>query len=165
MWSIPTLLLAIILGFVLGTGFGQLLLAIGLSTWVDIARIVRGQVLQIKTLPYIEATKALGFQHTSIMYRHILPNLISPLIVMAIANFGSAVLIESGLSFLGLGVELGTPTWGRMVFEGYPYLLFEEGKGMAIFPGIVLIALVMSINLAGNGVRDAWNLAQTRSES
>lgn len=154
-WAIPTLLLAIVLGFVMGTGFWQLMLAIALSNWVEIARLVRGQVLSIKNLPYIEATQALGISSRRTLFRHILPNILSPLIVMAVSNFGSAVLVESGLSFLGLGVEVGVPTWGRMVFDGYNYILFENGKWLAIFPGIALILLVVSINLLGNGLRDA----------
>lgn len=154
-WAIPTLLLAIVLGFVMGTGFWQLMLAIALTNWVEIARLVRGQVLSIKNLPYIEAAQALGLGRWRTLYKHILPNIVSPLIVMAVANFGSAVLVESGLSFLGLGVELGVPTWGRMVYEGYNYILFENGKWLAIFPGIALILLVVSINLVGNGLKDA----------
>lgn len=154
-WAIPTLLLAIVLGFVMGTGFWQLMLAIALTNWVEIARLVRGQVLSIKNLPYIEATQALGLGRWRTLYKHILPNIVSPLIVMAVANFGSAVLVESGLSFLGLGVEVGVPTWGRMVYEGYNYILFENGKWLAIFPGIALILLVVSINLLGNGLKDA----------
>jgi peptide/nickel transport system permease protein len=154
-WSLPTLLLAIVLGFVMGTGFWQLMLAIALSTWVEVARMVRGQVLGIKNLQYIEATKSLAYPAWRVMFRHILPNIFSPIIVLAVANFGSAVLIESGMSFLGLGVELGVPTWGRMIYEGYTFIVFENGKWLAIFPGLALISLIISINLIGNGLRDS----------
>jgi len=154
-WSLPTLLLAIVLGFVMGTGFWQLMLAIALSTWVEVARMVRGQVLGIRNLQYIEATKSLAYPAWRVMFRHILPNIFSPIIVLAVANFGSAVLIESGMSFLGLGVELGVPTWGRMIFEGYTFIVFENGKWLAIFPGLALISLIISINLIGNGLRDS----------
>lgn len=154
-WSLPTLLLAIVLGFVMGTGFWQLMLAIALSTWVEVARMVRGQVLGIRSLQYIEATKSLAYPAWRVMFRHILPNIFSPIIVLAVANFGSAVLIESGMSFLGLGVELGVPTWGRMIYEGYTFIVFENGKWLAIFPGLALISLIISINLIGNGLRDS----------
>lgn len=154
-WTIPTLLLAIAINFVLGTGFWQLMLAIALSNWVDIARLVRGQVLSIRQMPFIEAAESVGLKPLPILFRHIFPNLYSPLIVMAVANFGSAILIESGLSFLGLGVGVGIPTWGRMVYDGYAFLLFERGRWLAILPGCALILLVVSINLIGNWLRDS----------
>ncbi|MBX7241128.1 MAG: ABC transporter permease [Bacteroidia bacterium] len=157
-WAIPTLLLAIVLGFVMGMGFWQLMLAIGLSNWVDIARMVRGQVMGIRNLLYIEATNALGLGQIRVMFRHILPNIVSPLIIMGVSNFGSAILVESGLSFLGLGVGLEVPSWGRMVFEGYPYLVMENGRSLALIPGIALILLVISIHLIGNGLRDTFAL-------
>ena len=157
-WAIPTLLLAIVLGFVMGMGFWQLMLAIGLSNWVDVARLVRGQVMGIRNLLYIEATRALGLGKVRVMIKHIIPNIISPLIIMAVSNFGSAILVESGLSFLGLGVGLEVPTWGRMVFEGYPFLVLENGKWLALIPGIALILLVVSIHLIGNGLRDTFAL-------
>ncbi len=156
-WSVPTLLLAIVLGFVMGMGFWQLKLAIGLTNWVDIARLVRGMVIKLKGLPFIEATHSLGLGRTRIMVRHILPNVVSALIIMAVSGFGSAILVESGLSFLGLGVGLEVPTWGRMVYEGYPFLVMENGKWLAIIPGIALILLVVSIHLIGTGLRDTFS--------
>lgn len=154
MWSIPTLLMAIVLGFVMGTGWLQLVLAIALSGWVEAARLVRGQVMSVKEQTYIEATKALGYGTPRVLFKHLLPNVIQPVIVIAVANFGSAILIESGLSFLGLGVELGVPTWGRMIYEGYTYILFAHGKWLAIFPGLALTFLVIAINWIGNGLRE-----------
>ncbi|MCL4148336.1 UNVERIFIED_CONTAM: hypothetical protein GTU68_043760 [Idotea baltica] len=158
MWSIPTLLLALAISFVLGKGFWQLFVAIGVSMWVEVARIVRGQILSVKELSFTEAAQALGYPSPRIMFRHILPNVISPIIVIAVANFGAAVLIESGLSFLGIGVEVPIPTWGRMIYEGYTYIVFENGKWLAFFPGIALILLVVSINLIGIGLRDALDI-------
>lgn len=157
-WSVPTLLLALALSLALGKGFWQVFLAIGLSMWVEVARIVRGQIMGIKELAFTEAAHALGFGHTRIMFRHVLPNIISPIIVIAVANFGAAVLIESGLSFLGIGVEVPVPTWGRMIYEGYTYIVFENGKWLALFPGMALIGLVVSINLIGIGLRDALDV-------
>ncbi len=158
MWSIPTLLLALAISFVLGKGFWQLFVAIGLSMWVELARIVRGQVLSVRALPMAEAGRALGYPSGRIMFRHILPNITSPIIVVAVANFGAAVLIESGLSFLGIGVEVPIPSWGRMIYEGYTFIMFENGQWLAIFPGAALIFLVISINLIGIGLRDAFDV-------
>ncbi len=158
MWSIPTLLLALAIVFVLERGFWQLFLAIGVSMWVEVARIVRGQILSVREMPFTEAARALGFRDFRIMFRHVLPNVLSPIIVIAVANFGAAVLIESGLSFLGIGVEVPIPTWGRMIYEGYTYIVFENGKWLAFFPGMALILLVVSINLIGIGLRDALDV-------
>ncbi|MEM6629744.1 MAG: ABC transporter permease [Bacteroidota bacterium] len=158
LWSIPTLLLALAISFVLGKGFWQVFVAIGLSMWVEVARIVRGQILSVREDLYIEAAKAQGFTDVRILFHHILPNIVSPIIVMGVANFGAAVLIESGLSFLGIGVEVPIPTWGRMVYEGYTFIIFESGKWLAFFPGIALISLVVSINLVGIGLRDTLDV-------
>ena len=158
LWSIPTLLLALALSFVLGKGFWQVFVAIGLSMWVDVARIVRGQILSVREELYVEAARALGLSDLRILFNHILPNIINPIIVIAVANFGAAVLIESGLSFLGIGVEVPIPSWGRMVYEGYTFIIFESGKWLAFYPGLALISLVVSINLVGIGLRDALDV-------
>ena len=157
-WSIPTLLLALAISFVLGKGFWQVFVAIGLSTWVEVARLVRGQVFSLKEQAFIEASRALGFKSGRIIRQHLLPNVLSPIIVISIANFGAAVLIESGLSFLGIGVEVPIPSWGRMIYEGYTYIVFENGKWLAFFPGSALILLVIAINLLGIGLRDALDV-------
>lgn len=158
LWSIPTLLMALALAAVLGRGFWQLFVAIGISMWVEVARLVRGQILATREQPYVEAAQSLGYSSGRIMWRHILPNVFNPIIVIAVANFGAAVLIESGLSFLGLGVEVPIPTWGRMVNEGYTYLVFEAGQWLAIYPGLALVLLIVSVNLVGIGLRDAFDL-------
>ncbi|MEL6676988.1 MAG: ABC transporter permease [Bacteroidota bacterium] len=158
MWSLPTLLLALAISFVLGKGFWQVFVAIGVSMWVDVARIVRGQILSLREQNFAEAAEALGYKKPRIMFRHILPNVVSPIIVVAVANFGAAVLIEAGLSFLGIGVELPIPSWGSMISEAYTYIVFETGKWLAIFPGLALVLLVVSINLIGIGLRDALDV-------
>ena len=158
LWSIPTLLLALALAAVLGRGFWQLFVAIGASMWVEVARLVRGQILATREQPFVEAAQALGYPSGRIMARHILPNVFNPIIVIAVANFGAAVLIESGLSFLGLGVEVPIPTWGRMINEGYTYLVFEAGQWLAIYPGLALVLLIVSVNLIGIGLRDATDV-------
>ncbi|TAE48645.1 MAG: ABC transporter permease, partial [Bacteroidetes bacterium] len=154
-WSVPTLLLALVISFILGKGFWQLFVAIGISMWVEVARMVRGQILSLREWQFTEAARTLGFGHMRILFRHILPNITGPLIVVAVANFGSAILVESGLSFLGIGVEVPIPTWGRMIYEGYTYIVLENGKWLAFFPGMALILLIVSINLIGIGLRDA----------
>lgn len=158
MWSVPTLLLALAISFVLGKGFWQLFLAIGLSIWVEVARLVRGQIMSVKKNLFSEAGRALGYRDLRIMFRHILPNILSPIIVIAVANFGSAVLIESGLSFLGIGVEVPVPTWGQMIYEGYTYIVFDYGQWLAFYPGFALMALIIAVNLIGIGLRDALDV-------
>ena len=114
-WSIPTLLLVFALTLLLGKGFWQVFIAIGLTTWVNVARLVRGQVMSIKQLDYVEAGRALGFSSSRIIVRHILPNVAGPIIVIAASNFASAIVIEAGLSFLGVGVQPPQPSWGLMI--------------------------------------------------
>ncbi|MCB9233799.1 MAG: ABC transporter permease [Bacteroidia bacterium] len=154
-WSIPTLLLAISITFAFEKGFWQVFVAIGLSMWVEVARIVRGQIFSIREMQYIEATKSLGFGAFRTITRHILPNIMSPVIIVAAANFASAILIEAGLSFLGVGVQPPVPSWGTMIREGYTYIIFESGKWLAIFPGLAIVLVVISLNLVGFGLRDA----------
>lgn len=154
-WSIPTLLLAISISFALGEGTWQLFLAIGVSTWVEVARIVRGQIFTVREMQYIEATRAMGFGNVRTIFYHILPNILSPLIIIAAANFAAAILIEAGLSFLGVGIQAPTPSWGSMIKEGYTQVMFESGAWLAIFPGIAIILVVISLNLVGFGLRDA----------
>ncbi len=156
-WSIPTLLLAISLSFVLGKGFWQLFLAIGVSMWVEVARIVRGQIFAVREMQYVDVTKAMGFRSFRVIFRHILPNIFSPIIIVAAANFAAAILIEAGLSFLGVGVQAPTPSWGSMIKEGYTQVMFESGSWLAIFPGLAIVLVVISLNLVGFGLRDAFD--------
>lgn len=156
-WSIPTLLLAISISFVLGEGFWQLFIAIGISMWVEVARIVRGQIFAVREMQYVEATRAMGFGNFRVILRHILPNILSPLLIVAAANFAAAILIEAGLSFLGVGVEAPTPSWGSMIKEGYTQVMFESGTWLAIFPGMAIVLVVISLNLVGFGLRDAFD--------
>lgn len=154
-WALPTLLLAISISFVLGKGFEALFIAIGVSTWVEVARIVRGQIFTTREMLYIEATRALGFRAPRAILRHILPNVMSPVIIVAAANFASAILLEAGLSFLGVGVQPPAPSWGSMIYEGYTQIYFDSGVWLAIFPGLAIILVVVSLNWIGQGLRDA----------
>lgn len=156
-WSIPTVLLVIAITFALGKGFWQVFLAVGLTMWVDIARIVRGQVFSIKEKEYIEATRALGFSTFRTIFRHILPNITGSIIVVTASNFASAILLEAGLSFLGIGVQPPMPSWGSMVKENYGYILLDSAY-LAFLPGLAIMVLVLAFMLLGNGLRDALDI-------
>lgn len=145
LWSIPTLLLVIALTFVLGKGLTQVFIAVGLTMWVEVARVVRGQFLAEKQKEYVEAANVLGFGTAHIMFKEILPNTWGPLLVICTTNFASALLIESGLSFLGIGAQPPMPSWGSMIRDYYPYLM--TGKAyLSLIPGALIAASVLSLN-------------------
>ncbi|MGC9373864.1 MAG: ABC transporter permease [Bacteroidales bacterium] len=153
-WSIPTLLMVIAITLVIGKGFWQIFIAVGLTMWVEVARVVRGQVLSVREKEYVEAARALGFGHARIIFKHILPNVISPVIIISAANFATAILLEAGLSFLGIGVQPPIPSWGTMIKEHYGYIIMDKAY-LAILPGLAIMLLVLSFTLVGNGLRDA----------
>jgi ABC-type dipeptide/oligopeptide/nickel transport system permease subunit len=156
-WSIPTLLLVFAITLVLGKGFWQVFVAVGLTLWVSVARMIRGQVFSIRELEYIEATRALGFSDARTIFRHILPNVLGPVLVMGASNFASAIVIEAGLSFLGVGVQPPQPSWGLMIKENYNFIITNHPM-LAIVPGLAIMVLVLSFNLLGNGLRDALDV-------
>lgn len=156
-WSIPTVLLVIAITFALGKGFWQVFVAVGLTMWVDIARVVRGQVLSIKEKEYVEAALALGFKTPKIILRHILPNILGPLIVVSASNFASAILLEAGLSFLGIGVQPPMPSWGTMVKENYCYILLDNAY-LALLPGLAIMLIVLAFMIFGNELRDTLDI-------
>ncbi len=156
-WSIPTLLLVIAITLALGKGFWQVFIAVGLTMWVEVARIVRGQVLSVKQMQYVTAAKALGYTHYRIITKHILPNSLAPVIVISAANFAAAILIESGLSFLGIGAQPPMPSWGAMIKDHYSYIILGKAY-LAIIPGLGIMSLVMSFMLIGNALRDALDV-------
>lgn len=156
-WSIPTLLLVIAITFALGRGFWQVFIAVGLTMWVDVARVTRGQILAIREEEYIEAARALGFSKFRIILRHVLPNIAGPIIVISAANFASAILMEAGLSFLGLGVQPPMPSWGSMIRENYAYIILQASH-LAILPGIAIMLTVLAFMIIGNGLRDAFDV-------
>ena len=159
-WSIPTLLLVIAITFALGKGFWQVFIAVGLTMWVEVARVVRGQILSIREKEYVEAGKALGFRNPRIIFRHILPNTLAPVIVISAANFASAILIEAGLSFLGIGVQPPMPSWGTMIKDNYGYIILDSAY-LAILPGLAIMIMVLAFMLIGNGLRDALDVKAT----
>ena len=154
-WAFPSILLVIALSVVLGKGFWQAFVAIGLTGWVDSARLVRGQVFSIRESEYIEAAKSAGFGSVRIIFRHILPNCMGPLIVSATAGLANAIIFEASLSFLGLGVQPPTASWGQMVYDGYKYMITGSNFGMVLWPSLAIMITVFSINLLGDGLRDA----------
>jgi len=156
-WAIPTFLLVMAMSLVLGRGFWQVFMAVGLTMWVEVARLVRGQILSARELDYVTAAKALGFGTNRIVIRHILPNIFGPVLVIAAANFASAILLEAGLSFLGLGVQPPAPSWGVMINDNYGYIVMNSAY-LAIVPGLAIMFLVLSFNLLGNGLRDALDV-------
>lgn len=156
-WSIPTLLLVIAISFALGKGFWQIFIAIGLTMWVDIARVVRGQVISLREQDFVESGKALGYSNLRIIFKHILPNITGTVIVISASNFSSAILTEAGLSFLGLGVQPPMPSWGMMMKENYAYIVLDKAY-LAIVPGIAIMLLVLSFMLIGNALRNAMDV-------
>ena len=152
-WSIPTLLLVIAISLAIGKGFNLVFIAIGLTMWVDVARIVRGQFMSLKEKEFVEAGEVLGYKSSRLIVKHILPNILSTILVISTANFSAAILLESGLSFLGLGAQPPVPTWGSMLRDHY-YFIFMDKSYLAIIPGLFIMTLVLSFINLGNGLRD-----------
>ncbi len=156
-WSIPTLLLVIAITLALGKGFWQVFIAVGLTMWVEVARVVRGQIISVKEMQYVTAARALGFNDFRIITKHILPNILAPVIVISAANFAAAILIESGLSFLGIGAQPPMASWGAMIKDHYNYIILGK-PFLALIPGFCIMSLVMAFMLIGNALRDALDV-------
>ena len=155
-WSIPTLLLVIAISIALGKGFWQVYLAVGLTMWVEVARVVRGQVISEKNKDYIVATKVLGYSDIRIFIKHLLPNILGPILIICAANFAAAILIESGLSFLGIGTQPPIPSWGSMIKDNYQFIILGKAY-LAFIPGISIMLLVTSFMFLGNNLSDLFN--------
>ena len=156
-WSIPTLLMVIGITLALGKGYWQVFIAVGLTMWVEVARVVRGQVISIKEKTYVQAARVLGYTNYRILLKHILPVVIPPLIVISAANFASAILIESGLSFLGIGAQPPVPSWGGMIKDHFRYILLGKPY-LAVVPGLAIMSLVFAFMTLGNSLRDALDV-------
>ncbi|MCB0516350.1 MAG: ABC transporter permease [Bacteroidetes bacterium] len=156
-WSMPLLLWVFALIMALGKREIFIFVAIGLVMWVEVARIVRGEFLYYKQATFVEAAKAFGFSDFRIIFKHILPNLVGPLTVIAAANFANAILLEAGLSFLGIGIQPPTPSWGNLLAEYYPYL---GGKlsYLALVPAFAILLLTLAFNFLGSGLRDVFDV-------
>ncbi|MCY4053781.1 MAG: ABC transporter permease [Hyphomicrobiales bacterium] len=153
MMSFPDILLAISLVAILGGSMINVIVALSIVYTPRIARIVRASTLVVRELPYIEAAQALGSSSTYILLRHVLLNILSPIIVQATFIFAYAMLAEAGLSFLGVGVDPSTPTWGIMINEGRQYI--DQAPFLILFPGLAISFCVLSLQLVGDGLRDA----------
>lgn len=158
-WSIPTLLLVFAITLALGKGFWQVFIAVGLTLWVSVARMIRGQVLGLREKEFIEATKVLAFSDFRIIFNHILPNVLGPVFVLGASNFASAIVMEAGLSFLGVGVQAPQPSWGLMIKENYNFII-TNNPALALVPGLAMMSLVLSFNLLGNALRDVLDVKQ-----
>ena len=154
--AFPYILLAILLISLMGMGLGPVLVAIGILGWTTIARVFRSSILTVKQNDYVEAARAMGASDLRIMTRHILPNALAPIIVYATMSLGGVILTEAALSFLGVGVQPPTPSWGRMLNEAQSYMVTHPG--LFIWPGIAIISTVLAFVLLGDGLRDALDV-------
>jgi len=152
MLSVPAVLLAVLTVAVLGPGFFKLILVLGLTRWPRYTRVAFGQTLQVATLPYVKAAELAGASAARILFRHILPNIAGPLLIVATAEFGLMILFEAGLSFLGLGIQPPAPSWGSIMSVGRQYV--ERAWWIVAFPGGCLFLLVLSVNVLGDWLRD-----------
>lgn len=155
-WAIPTLLLVFPIVFAFGQNFYTIFIAVGLTMWVDIARIVRGQVMQVREQEFVQAAKTFGFSDMRTIFIHILPNIVGPIIVITAANFAYAILTEAGLSFLGIGVQAPAPSWGLMIAKYKDNLITDPY--LALIPGFAITILVLAFFMVGNGLRDALDI-------
>ncbi len=151
-WTFPAFLLALAFAAALGPSLTNVILAISISYWAGFARLMRGQALTVRERLFVEASRALGARNVRIMFTHVLPNCLAPLIVWASIGVADAITIESSLSFLGVGTQPPTPSWGYMLYRGMPYL--EEASWIATFPGVILLLTILGFNLFGDGLRD-----------
>ncbi|OQX83107.1 MAG: hypothetical protein B6D63_06740 [Candidatus Latescibacteria bacterium 4484_7] len=155
-FAFPTLLLLIAITAVLTPGIVPLFVALGVVGWAAMARIVRGMVMSVKTKEFVQAARASGAGHFSLIFRHILPESISPVIVVYTLGLGMTIMAEASLSFLGLGIQAPTPSWGKMISTGIPFL--RTAPWLTFFPGLFLTLTVCSLNLIGDGLRDAFDI-------
>lgn len=151
--TVPQFLLVIASVAIVGPSFVSVLIIIGLSSWTGYAQVLRGEILSIKEKPYVEAARAYGSSHWRILMRHILPNCLSPLLVMVTLNVANVILLESSLSFLGFGIQEPQASWGSILSQGRS--AFQTAPHVATFPGLAIMAAVLAFNLLGDGLRDA----------
>jgi len=152
-WAFPTILLALAIIFILGPGLQSIMIAVGLVYWGAYARLTRGQFLALREEDYVQAARASGASAFRIVIRHLLPNSLAPLIVQLSLGVGRIILIEASLSFLGLGAQPPTPSWGAMLSNGRMYLM--TASWLTVFPGVAIMIVVLGFNLVGDGLRDA----------
>ena len=151
-WTFPAFLLALALTAALGASLTNVILAISISYWAGFARLIRGQALTVRERSFVEASRALGAKNRRLMFGHVLPNCLAPLIVWASIGVADAITIESSLSFLGVGTQPPTPSWGYMLQRGIPFI--EEAPWIATFAGVTMVFTILGFNLLGDGLRD-----------
>ena len=156
LWAFPVIILAVALVAIFGAGFRNVVIAIAVAYFDDFARIVRGETLRIRESDFTTAARALGARDREVMFRHIVPNLIAPLTVQLTFAVGLGILTESSLTFLGLGVNPATPTWGLALNEGRDFI--KQAWWISVFPGLAIVTTVMALNLFGDGLRDAMDV-------
>lgn len=152
-YSVPTLPLLIVLASYTQAGAASMAVTIGVLSWMAIARVVRGEVLKIREMEYVEAARGLGATNARIIVRHVLPNAVGPIVVGATLAVGNAIILESSLSFLGLGVQPPTPTWGNMLMDAQATM--SSQPWLSIFPGLAILVVVLAVNFLGDGLQDA----------
>jgi len=160
-WSMPAILIALLLVAIIGAGLESVIVAIGLSYWAQYARLIRGQILSLKSAVYIEATKSMGASDFVILLKHLLPNSISPVIVAATIGVGNAIVLEATLGFLGMGAQPPTPSWGAMMSNGTAYLFISPW--MIVFPGLAMMITVLGFNLFGDALIDIMDVKNKES--
>lgn len=159
-WAFPNFIIAVYLVAVFGTGLSNVIVAVSLAFVDDFARIARGMVLSIKEEQYVAAARVVGASDWRIMWRHILPNTTAPLIVQATVSVSYAILAEAGLSFLGLGVESDTPTWGLILADARSFI--SRAWWLGVFPGLFIMITVLSINFLGDALRDLLDVREAK---
>lgn len=155
-WSMPAILIALLLVAVIGAGLESVVIAIGLSYWAEYARLIRGQILSLKSATFIEATRSLGANDYVILWKHLIPNSLSPIIVAATLGVGNAIVLEATLGFLGMGAQPPTPSWGAMMSSGTAYLFISPW--VIIFPGLAMMTTVLGFNLFGDALIDILDI-------
>ncbi|GCD77081.1 hypothetical protein JCM31826_05630 [Thermaurantimonas aggregans] len=156
-WSVPSVLLVMSFTLVFGKSLAQVFVAVGLTMWVDVARTVRGKVMSIRQKEYILAAQIGGLSTWRILSVHIFPNILGPILILAASNFSTAVLLESGISFLGLGVQPPTPSWGNIIRDHYAYLLMGK-PWTVLFPALCIVGLILSLISLANQLRDYYDV-------
>lgn len=162
-WSIPAILLVISITLVLGKGIFALLIGIGMILWVEMAQVVRGEVKSIRQKEYIKAARLMGLSHFRIITRHVMPNIMGPVAILCASNFADAILLEAGLNFLGVGIQLPKPSWGGMIRETYGFII-TDGAYLAIVPGIAIVSLVLAFVFVSNGLREALDITRRTAD-
>ena len=157
MLAIPLFFFLLVIMAVFGSGLTQIVIVIGLTTWMPVARVVRGEVMRVRTLPFVEAAHALGARQWHITVAHLLPQAIPAVIVAASLGVANAILLESGLSYLGLGIQPPVPSWGNMLQSAQAYVWNQPL--LAFWPGLLIFVAVMAYNALGDGIRDALDPA------